>query len=86
MIKEIAKYIVDAGNSNTESGNWHITFDEVNSLFGTNLPENVDMLGKIQDHIIENYPDMVADIDCSEDFDVIFYTDCCPNCVDEHEP
>lgn len=31
MIKEIAKYIVDAGISNTESGNWHITFDEVNT-------------------------------------------------------
>lgn len=49
MIKEIAKYIVDAGISNTESGNWHITFDEVNSLFGTNLPADADTLGKIQD-------------------------------------
>lgn len=86
MIKEIAKYIVDAGTSNTESGNWQITFDEVNSLFGTNLPTDADMLGEIQDHIIKNYADMVADIDCSEDFDVIFYTDCCPNYVDEHEP
>lgn len=59
MIKEIAKYIVDAGISNTESGNWHITFDEINSLFGTNLPTDADMLGEIQNHIIENYPDMV---------------------------
>ena len=86
MIEDIAKYIIETGINNTESGNWHIAFDEINSLFGTNLPTDADALEKIQEHISENYSEEVADMDCSEDFDMLFYTDCCPNFIEEHEP
>lgn len=84
--QRVPKYIIETGINNTESGNWHIAFDEINSLFGTNLPTDADTLQTIQDHISENYSEEVADMDCSEDFDMLFYTDCCPNFIEEHEP
>ncbi len=84
--QRVPKYIIETGINNTESGNWHIAFDEINSLFGTNLPTDADTLEKIQEHISENYSEEVADMDCYEDFDMLFYTDCCPNFIEEHEP
>lgn len=86
MIGDIAKYIIETRINHTETGNWHIAFDEINSLFGTNLPTDADALEKIQEHISENYSEEVADMDCSEDFDMLFYTDCCPSFIEEHEP
>lgn len=86
MVKKIAEYIVETGINSTTTGNWHIDFDEINTRFGTNLPADNDVLEKVQDYIFSEYPDKVVEMDCSEDFDLIFYTDCCPNYIEENEP
>lgn len=72
----IAEYMIDEGTELTSSGNYHFSFDEINERFGTNLPSDKAMLDKI---LNEFSPDIVADIDTTEDFDLMFYMAYCPN-------
>ena len=72
----IAEYLIDDGTEHTRSGNYHIEFDEINELFGVDIPDDKEMLDKIVDALDR---DIVSDVDISEDFDLMFYTDYCPN-------
>lgn len=74
--KIIADYMTDIGTQSTQSGNWYFDFSEINERYGVNLPSDRDMLDKIVDCFNRS---IVADIDVTENFDIIFYTAFCPN-------
>ena len=80
--KTIADYMIAEGCEQTSSGNWIFTYDEINRRFGTDLPNDAELINQIADYIYANKSDVVADHDLSQGFDLDFYTDCCPN-IDE---
>lgn len=80
--KTIADYMIAEGCEQTSSGNWIFTYDEINRRFGTDLPNDAELINQIADYIYANKNDVVADHVLSQGFDLDFYTDCYPN-IDE---
>ena len=78
----IAEHLIDESTDNTHSGNYHFSFQEINERFGTSLPSDKELLEKIVSSL--DY-EMVADVDTTEDFDLMFYLAYCPNAEDEEE-
>lgn len=76
----IAEYMTDEGSESTSSGNYHFPFGEINERFGTELPSDKEMLDKI---VSSFDPDIVADIDITEDFDLMFCLAYCPNAEED---
>ena len=85
--KAIADYMLDKGSEQTSSGNWIFTYDEINSKFGTDLPNDAELINQITAYIYAVKSGVVSDLDLSQGFDLDFYTDHCPNidesCLDE---
>ena len=79
----IAGYIIGISATETCSGNYHISFGEINGYFGTNLPEDKEMLDNIKDAILKK-GDIVSDLNTDEDFDIMIFTSFCP-CVDDED-
>ena len=73
----IANFLIAEGTSKTLSGNYHISFDEVNERFGTSLPDDEELLEAIVMFCIDS--ETIAEMDTTEDFDLMFYLDYCPN-------
>ena len=82
LIKTIADHMIAEGSEQTSSGNWIFTYDEINSKFGTDLPNDAELINQITEYIYAVKSDVVSDLDLSQGFDLDFYTDCCPN-IDE---
>lgn len=78
----IAEYLTDKGTELTHTGNYHFDFEEINGHFGTSFPQDKDLLQKVIDALC---PDIVSDIETSDDFDLMFYLDYCPNYEGEDE-
>ena len=76
----IADYLTDTGTEKTESGNRHFSFDEINKRFAVSLPEDRELLESIVAHLD---PEIVSDVDTTEDFDLMFYLQYCPYAEDE---
>ena len=78
----VAGYITGVSAINTISGNYHMAFDEINELFGLNLPDDEEMLH----HILEAFDyDIVAEVDTANDFDIVLYTSFCVHCNDDED-
>ena len=73
----IANYLIAEGTRRTLSGNYHISFDEVNKRFDTSLPDDEELLETIVMFCIDS--EAIAEMDTMEDFDLVFYLDYCPN-------
>lgn len=73
----IANFLIAEWTSKTLSGNYHISFDEVNERFGTSLPDDEELLEAIVMFCIDS--GAIAEMDTTEDFDLMFYLDYCPN-------
>lgn len=73
----IANFLIAEGTNKTLSGNYHISFDEVNERFGTSLPDDEELLEAIVMFCIDS--GTIAEMDTTEDFDLVFYLDYCPN-------
>ena len=71
----IAAYMTDEGTEQTESGNHHFSFTEINERFGTSLPGDHEMMDRIISALDST---IVADVDTTEDFDLTFHLDYCP--------
>ena len=82
IAKTIAGYMIAEGCEQTSSGNWIFTYDEINNRFGTDLPNDAELINQIAEYIYAEKSDVVSDLDLSQGFDLDFYTDCCPN-IDE---
>ena len=82
LIKTIAEYMITEGGEQTSSGHWIFTYDEINNKFGTDLPNDAELINQITEYIYAVKSDVVSDLDLSQGFDLDFYTDCCPN-IDE---
>ena len=76
-VAEVVEYMVDVGRELTMSGNYHFEFDEIEDTFG--VIADGEFKERISEYIAENYSDVVAELDMNEDFDFMFYIDCCPN-------
>ena len=80
----IADYLVVNGTEETFSGNYHIEFSEINKRFGTNLPEDKEMLDKIAEQLTSGENSLVvSDLNMDTDIDINFYTLYCPNVIEE---
>ena len=77
----IANYLIDEGTADTVSGNIHIPFDEINERFAVCLPSDRELLESITKNLL-GQSEIIADLDTTEDFDLMFYTVFCPNCED----
>lgn len=82
--KEIAVQLIRSGMENTTTGNWIFSFEEINEKYGTNLPEDQELLNRISRQLYDR-SDSVADFCISGDgVDLDFYYDQCPNyCGDD---
>lgn len=78
----IAEFLVDEGTDKTHSGNYHFPFAEINERFGTSLPGDKEMMDKIVSALDS---EIVADVDTTEDFDLMFYLDFCPYAEESEE-
>ena len=76
LAQTIAEYMTAEGTEMTRSGSYIFCFDEINQLFGTSLPDDANMVEQITDALD---PNIVADADTTEGFDLVFYLDYCPN-------
>lgn len=77
LVNKIVEYMVSTGTFQTYSSNYHFEFNEINRLFGCDLPNDTDLLDKI---VWEAYKRKeVIELLTDEDFDFIFGTDYCPN-------
>lgn len=82
---EIAQYIIRTGTENTTSGNWYVSFDEIEDQFGVNLASDVDLLDRVCECLFDA-GDVVAEFDVYDDeFDMMFYTDYCINYEDDDD-
>lgn len=84
LAEKIADFMVKKGTEHTMSGNWHFDFDEINEMFGADLPADDDLLTAIEDAVWDKHYDKVAELYIVDDFDFMFYLACCPN-ADEEE-
>ena len=82
IAKTIAGYMIAEGCEQTSSGNWIFTYDEINNRFGTDLPNDAELINQIAEYIYAEKSDVVSDLDLSQGFDLDFYIDHCPN-IDE---
>ena len=80
--KSISDYMIAEGSEQTTSGNWIFTYDEINEQFGTDLPNDAELINQVAEYICAEKSDVVSDLDLSQGFDLDFYTDHCPN-IDE---
>ena len=78
----IAEYLIDVGTDNTRSGNYHFSFNEINERYGTSLPCDKEMLDKIVSALDS---EIVAEVDATEDIDIMFYLGYCPYAEDDEE-
>ena len=78
----IAEYMIDEGTEQTESGNYHFSFAEINERFGTSLPGDREMMDQIVSALDS---EIVADADTTEDFDLAFDLDYCPYTENDEE-
>ena len=78
---QATKYMVEQGLENTESGNYHFEFDEIEKKFGVVVDE--PFIRSVIDIAYCEYGNFIADLDFTEDFDFMFYTDYCQNYVEE---
>lgn len=76
VAKDIADFLVDTGTENSTTGNWHIEFEEVNNKFGVDLSEDSELMENIMKCLD---PEIVSDVDATDDFDLNFYLNYCPN-------
>lgn len=80
----IADYLIEEGTEMTLSGNYHFEFREINKRFGTNLPEDKEMLDKITEQLTSGENSLVvSDLNTDTDIDLNFYTLYCPNVSEE---
>lgn len=86
IITEIADYIIKNGTSQTTSGNAIFYYDELADKFGVNVRKIIsgaeDIVNELCKHEEFCWDDQVIMGDC---FDVMFYTNYCPNCYDYYE-
>lgn len=78
----IAAYMTDEGTEQTESGNHHFSFTEINERFGTSLPGDHEMMDRIISALDST---IVADVDTTEAFDLTFHLDYCPYAGSDEE-
>lgn len=83
--EKIADFMVEKGTEHTISGNWHFEFDEINKMFGANLPEDGGLLTAIEDAVWDKHYDKVAELHIGDDFDFMFYLAYCPNTEEDDE-
>lgn len=80
----IADYLIEEGTERTRSGNYHFEFSEINKRFGTNLPEDKEMLDKLIEQLTSGENSLVvSDLNIDTDIDLNFYTLYCPNVPNE---
>lgn len=76
----IAEYLMDEGTANTYSGNYIFDYTDINERFGVALPADEKMLRMIAKNLDK---DIVADVLMGNAIDIMFYTQYCPNAIDE---
>lgn len=69
LAQEIAEYMVGDGTQNTYSCSYFYSFDEINRVFGTFLPDDDEMLGYITDALLSR---VKARIYTVEGFEIVF--------------
>lgn len=77
--KNIAEELVKEGCKETSQGNYIFYFDEINSKFKTNFPEDSYLIKAVR-AFLEAIPEEVSDVIIDNDsIDVNFYTNYCQN-------
>ena len=80
----IADYLIEEGTERTHSGNYRFKFSEINRKFGTSLPQDTEMLGKIAEQLTSGENSLVvSELNTDTDIDLTFYTLYCPNVSEE---
>lgn len=80
LLKRVCDFIVDEGTTNTSSGNWIISFDEIQEKTNVSPEWFYSNIGNIDDALtfIPEVSDVIIDFG-EETFDVDFYLDYCGN-------
>ena len=76
----IAEYFIDIGSENTRTGNWYLTFDQINKRYHTNLPTDKAMTAELVEILKRGYPFTVKDAFLADGGILIsFNPEICPN-------
>lgn len=75
----IAEYLIETGTESTSSGNWIISFEEINQRYAVNLPSDKVLMENISRYLYD-CSDSVADFCITDEgVDLDFYYGQCPN-------
>lgn len=83
---KIATYIFTDAAKGTTTGNWHVSFEEINNYYDIKLEENPELLEEVEDALNEQYGNAILDLAIDEyEFDLILGYSYCVNEVDFEE-
>lgn len=91
MERQIADYMVKYGTENTNSGSWVFDVDELASVFGISkkwIQEHDDGIMSelyLREEVVDVEQTLAGYDWCLENFDVCFYTDFCPNYIEDEQ-
>ena len=80
---KIATYIFTEVTTNTTSGTWCVSFEEIQSYYGVDLEKEEELLEAIKNHLNTDFGNFIADFEVYDNqFDVNLWTNYCVNNVD----
>lgn len=86
LAPKIATYIFTRASVNTSTGNWHVSFEEINAFYShynIKLEKDSELLSAIEDALYSQYGDAILDMEIYDDeFDLVLGFDYCIEEVD----
>lgn len=85
-VQSIAEHYIDIGSENTVTGNWYISFQEINDRYDLCLPKDKDVLEELMKQFRENYPSIFQNVVQADNGILLsFLPNICPNVKPELE-
>jgi hypothetical protein len=86
LAAKIAAYIFTESSKETTTGNWCVSFKEINSFYDIELEKNQELLAEVENALYTNFGDAILDLEINEEeFDLILGYAYCVNEVDFEE-
>ena len=89
LAPKIATYIFTQAATQTSTGNWHVSFEEINSFYSeynVKLEEDIELLTAVEYALYDQYGDGILDLEIYDnEFDLVLGFDYCVNEVDFEE-
>ena len=86
LAPKIATYIFTKSATQTTTGNYCVSFEEINNFYGITIEDNPELLIAVEDALYNQYGDGILDLEIYDnEFDLVLGFDYCVNEVDFEE-